>query len=80
MSTAPHLSKTEVVKGTKDDMKGKSIVVTGGNSGIGLALSKALVSRGAHVTVAARDDAKGAEYVLSTCHYAVICTRISLLC
>jgi hypothetical protein len=57
-------SKTDVVKGKKDDMKGKNIVVTGANSGIGLALSKALVSRGAHVTVAARDNKKGAEYVL----------------
>ncbi len=61
MSTA---SKTDVVKGKKDDMNGKNVVVTGANSGIGLALSKALVSRGAHVTVAARDNAKGAEYVL----------------
>ena len=55
------LSKTDVVKGRADDMKGKNVVVTGANSGIGLALSKALVSRGAHVTVAARDNAKGAE-------------------
>lgn len=54
-------SKTDVVKGRTDDMKGKNVVVTGANSGIGLALSKALVSRGAHVTVAARDNAKGAE-------------------
>ncbi|DBB09135.1 TPA: hypothetical protein ACH3X3_007742 [Trebouxia sp. C0006] len=60
MSTA---SKTDVVKGKKDDMNGKNVVVTGANSGIGLALSKALVSRGAHVTVAARDNAKGAEAV-----------------
>lgn len=62
MSTA---DKTEVVKGSKDDMKGKNVIVTGANSGIGLALSKKLVSRGAHVTVAVRDDAKGAECVLA---------------
>jgi len=55
------LSKTEVVKGHKDDMKGKNVIVTGANSGIGFALSKALVSRGAHVTVASRDKAKIAE-------------------
>ncbi|KAL3133147.1 hypothetical protein ABBQ38_007042 [Trebouxia sp. C0009 RCD-2024] len=55
------LSKTEVVKGRKDDMKGKNVIVTGANSGIGFALSKALVSRGAHVTVASRDKAKIAE-------------------
>lgn len=65
MSTA---SKTDVVKGKREDMKGKNIVVTGANSGIGLALSKALVSRGAHVTVGARDNAKGAEYVLYAFH------------
>lgn len=79
MSTA---SKTDVVKGKKDDMKGKNIVVTGANSGIGLALSKALVSRGAHVTVAARDNAKGAEYVLyafGTSRFQVcnFCSRIA---
>ena len=54
-------SKTEVVEGRSNDMKGKNVIVTGANSGIGLALSKALVSRGAHVTVAARNNAKGAE-------------------
>lgn len=58
------LSKTDVVEGKKNDMQGKNIIVTGANSGIGLALSKALVSRGAHVTVAARDNAKGAECAL----------------
>ena len=60
-------SKTDVVKGTKDDMKGKNVIITGANSGIGLALSKKLVSRGAHVTVAVRNDAKGAEYVNMHC-------------
>ena len=60
MSTA---SKTDVVKGKTDDMKGKNVIVTGANSGIGLALSKALVSRGAHVTVASRNNDKCAEYV-----------------
>lgn len=59
------LSKTEVVEGRKDDMKGKNVIVTGGNSGIGFALSKALVSRGAHVTLASRDPAKIAECVAS---------------
>lgn len=63
------LSKTEVVKGRKDDMKGKNVIVTGANSGIGFALSKALVSRGAHVTVASRDKAKIAEYAATALHY-----------
>ena len=60
------LSKTEVVEGRKDDMKGKNFIVTGGNSGIGFALSKALVSRGGHVTIASRDPAKIAECVASS--------------
>ena len=62
------LSKTEVVKGRKDDMKGKNVIITGANSGIGFALSKALVSRGAHVTVASRDKAKIAECVVTELH------------
>ena len=60
------ISKTEVVEGRKDDLKGKNFIVTGGNSGIGFALSKALVSRGGHVTVASRDPAKIAECVASS--------------
>ena len=68
------LSKTEVVEGRKDDMKGKNVIITGANSGIGFALSKALVSRGAHVTVASRDNAKIAEYVAAAslpCHTSI---------
>ena len=70
------LSKTEVVEGKTDDMKGKNVIVTGANSGIGFALSKALVSRGAHVTVASRDNAKIAECVYQrhakTSHISVV--------
>lgn len=61
--TASGLSKTEVVEGHKNDMAGKHIVVTGGNSGIGLAYSKALAARGAHVTIATRNSEKGAKCV-----------------
>ena len=62
-STASGLSKTDVVKGQPNDMKGKNIIVTGGNSGIGLAMSKALASRGANVVIATRNSEKGAKYV-----------------
>lgn len=61
--TASGLSKTDVVKGQPNDMKGKNIIVTGGNSGIGLAMSKALASRGANVVIATRNSEKGSKYV-----------------
>src|SRR5258708_16697564 len=38
-------------------LKGKTVVVTGGSRGLGLGLVEALVSRGARVTVVARDQA-----------------------
>ena len=40
-------------------LKGKTALVTGGNSGLGLATVKALASKGAHVILAARDEEKG---------------------
>src|SRR5260370_5762967 len=42
-------------------LEGKRIVVTGGSSGLGLALTEALVERKALVTVLARDAARLAE-------------------
>ena len=36
-------------------LKDKTVVVTGGSRGLGLGLVEALVSRGARVTVVARD-------------------------
>lgn len=42
------------------DLAGRSMIVTGANSGIGLEAAKALVARGAQVTLAVRDTAKGA--------------------
>jgi NAD(P)-dependent dehydrogenase (short-subunit alcohol dehydrogenase family) len=40
---------------------GRTFVVTGANSGIGLEAARALVGRGAHVVFAVRDTAKGEE-------------------
>ncbi|GAA2207984.1 SDR family NAD(P)-dependent oxidoreductase [Nonomuraea monospora] len=44
-------------------LSGRSAVVTGANSGIGLPTALELARHGAHVVVAARDPAKGAEAV-----------------
>ncbi|SHL29343.1 NADP-dependent 3-hydroxy acid dehydrogenase YdfG [Pseudonocardia thermophila] len=42
------------------DQTGRRIVVTGANSGLGLATAQALAAAGAHVVMACRDTAKGA--------------------
>ncbi|MGW6564776.1 oxidoreductase [Streptomyces sp. NPDC054975] len=41
------------------DQTGRICVVTGANSGLGLATARALAHRGAHVVLAVRDEAKG---------------------
>jgi NAD(P)-dependent dehydrogenase (short-subunit alcohol dehydrogenase family) len=40
-------------------MKGRTVIVTGANSGIGKATAEALASAGARVVITARDEAKG---------------------
>jgi NAD(P)-dependent dehydrogenase (short-subunit alcohol dehydrogenase family) len=43
------------------EQTGRTFVVTGANSGIGLEAARALVARGGHVVLAVRDPAKGAH-------------------
>ena len=43
------------------DLKGKTIIVTGGNSGLGLASVKALATKGANVIMACRSVQRGEE-------------------
>jgi NAD(P)-dependent dehydrogenase (short-subunit alcohol dehydrogenase family) len=43
------------------DMTGRSVIVTGANSGIGRAAARALAAAGARVVLAVRDTAKGRE-------------------
>ncbi|WJV45441.1 oxidoreductase [Streptomyces flavofungini] len=45
------------------DLTGRVYVVTGANSGLGLATTRALARRGAHVVLAVRDEAKGRRAV-----------------
>ncbi|WP_405771352.1 SDR family NAD(P)-dependent oxidoreductase [Actinacidiphila glaucinigra] len=54
--TAAH-SALEVVAGI--DLTGRTAVVTGGHSGVGLETTRALHAAGAHVVVPVRDPAKG---------------------
>lgn len=44
-------------------IKGKTALVTGGNSGLGFETVRALASKGAHVLLAARSEEKGTEAV-----------------
>ena len=41
------------------DQTGRTVVVTGANSGLGLATSRALAAAGAHVVLAVRDTSRG---------------------
>ncbi|MCX6418142.1 MAG: oxidoreductase [Actinobacteria bacterium] len=42
-----------------EDLSGKTVVITGANSGLGLASSHALAAKGAHVIMTARDEQRG---------------------
>ncbi len=43
------------------EIKGKTAVVTGGTSGIGLATAKAFLQKGAKVVIAGRNEERGAK-------------------
>src|SRR5687768_10527991 len=45
------------------DLAGRTAVVTGANGGLGLQTAKALATRGAHVIMVVRNQAKAAEAV-----------------
>ncbi|MET0829032.1 MAG: SDR family NAD(P)-dependent oxidoreductase, partial [Microbacterium sp.] len=43
------------------DLTGSTVIVTGGNSGIGFESARAFAARGAHVVLAVRDEKKGQD-------------------
>lgn len=45
---------------------GKRFLITGGNSGLGFETAKALVAKGAHVTITVRNEVKGVSAMSST--------------
>jgi NAD(P)-dependent dehydrogenase (short-subunit alcohol dehydrogenase family) len=64
------------------DLTGRSIIVTGANSGIGLEAAKALAAHGAAVTLAVRDIGRGADAAgrirVSAPHADVAVERVDL--
>src|SRR5207244_3343449 len=61
------------------DQTGRTAVVTGANSGIGLAVARALAWSGAHVVLACRDARRGAGAVALITGGGVPAERVSLL-
>ncbi|WTW92757.1 SDR family NAD(P)-dependent oxidoreductase [Streptomycetaceae bacterium NBC_01309] len=57
----PETTTDEVIAGI--DLTGRTAVVTGATSGLGLETARVLAGAGAHVVLTARDEAKGAEAV-----------------
>lgn len=55
-------------------MKGKVVIITGGSSGIGLALANEFAARGAYICIAARDESRlaSAQKSLTTKGYKVL--------
>jgi len=51
------------------DVKGKNVVVTGGNRGIGLGITKAFAQSGANVAILCRNEESGREAVESLSEY-----------
>ena len=65
MKSQPHLASgwnTSKIP----DQTGKRYLITGGNSGLGFECAKALVAKGAHVTITTRSEIKGVAAMVGT--------------
>ena len=54
------------------DLKGKVVVVTGGNAGIGYETAKTLASMGAHTIIACRSEEKAVAVRLSLFNHFIL--------
>ena len=66
------VSKTERTSGEKANLSGKSVLITGGASGLGLAFAHAASRGGAYVTIADIQTAEGAIQELTAHGYKVL--------
>ncbi len=57
MNGGQAIAKQASQLGQNADLKGKSVFITGGGSGIGAALTEGFIERGAHVAFIQRSDA-----------------------
>jgi NAD(P)-dependent dehydrogenase (short-subunit alcohol dehydrogenase family) len=61
------------------DLHGKTVIVTGANSGLGFATARALAMRGAEVWMACRDAVRGAQAAERIAAEAPVAPRLALL-
>ena len=59
----------------RKDLTGKTCLITGGNSGIGLSIAKSMAERGCNVILTSRSKEKGEEAVDHVCEHVVACSQ-----